>query len=249
MGLLTAILLGTGTTGALAVDFTRRFAAKSEREFAHSVARGDVRDALARAAHLPNGVNTVGTDGETALFIAVKRADLVMVRALLSAGADPDGDASLSPLAAAVQNRDLRIARVLLRAGASPDGRIGDETALIRAALIGKQEAVDLLVSAGANLHLSNSVGVTATLFAASADHWTVVLHLLRAGADPLDTQKSGVTLAHYANHARNFETRHDRASFEIVKDLLRQAGLPAIPPSPAEVRRMRDIGEWPPAQ
>lgn len=243
----TRFLFDTDTVGAMNIDPTKGFSGRLEQEFVRSVARGNVDVALKKAARLPLGVNTTGSGGETALFIAAKTGDIKMTRALLAAGANPNGGPACAPLAAAVQNDSLGVAQELLRAGASSDGRIDDETALIRAALSGRLPAVELLVTAGADLHLSNSVDVTAALFAAAADHWTVVLFLIEAGADPFWTQKSGVTLAHYVASAQNFETVEDRASYAIVKRLLLQAGLPAVPPPASEVRKLRMIGNWPP--
>lgn len=236
----------SNATEVLSIDPTKGFSGAREREFMIAVASGDVDKALRKAALLPRGVNTVGSGGESALFIAAKTGDLNMTVALLAVGADPDGGFAYAPLAAAVQKDSLDVARALLQAGADPDGRIDDETALIRAAMTGRLAAVELLVTAGAGMDISNSVGVSAALFAAAADHWTVVLYLLESGADPLWTQKSGVTLAHYAYSARNFETHQDRDSYDRVKLLLLQAGLPAVPPSPSEIRRLRAAGEWP---
>jgi hypothetical protein len=242
-----SICLGSTMAEAMQSNPTSGFTGADTIEFIEHVASGDVAGALTLAKRLPGGINTLGKNGESALLVAVEKSDYTMTRALLDAGADPNGGPSHAPLAVAAQDDDLRIAEALLQAGANPDGTLGDETGLARAALTGRRQAVQLLLRSGANIHFPNSAGETPLLFAAAADHWATVLDLLHAGASPYDMQSNGITLAHYVAFAQSFETQEDIESFEPVKQILANAGLPANPPPPARVKEMREAGNWPP--
>ena len=74
------------------------------------------------------------------------------------------------------------VARLLLKAGADPNGRMGDETALFEAALLGDPPAALLLLDAGARVDERDSIGSTASITAAATDHWRMVLTLLHRG-------------------------------------------------------------------
>jgi hypothetical protein len=90
---------------------------------------------------------------------AIRKGDVVAVRAALSAGLDPgreievDGFRDL-PLQYAVEQTQARIVEVLLRAGAPPDGTDSTlVTPLHGAAINGDVGIARLLVDAGADIH------------------------------------------------------------------------------------------------
>jgi hypothetical protein len=93
------------------------------------------------------------------LSAAIRRGDVVAVRAALSAGLDPgreievDGFRDL-PLQYAVEQKHSRIVEILLKAGASPDGT---DSALVTplhgAAVNGDVDIARLLIDAGADIH------------------------------------------------------------------------------------------------
>jgi ankyrin repeat protein len=91
---------------------------------------------------------------ERAWHEAVKRGDPARVRALLAAGADPDG-------------RD----------------RFG-QTGLMIAAYAGHRDVVQALVTAGARLDVVAKFGLSALMLAIVGGHPDIARLLLRAGAD-----------------------------------------------------------------
>ena len=82
--------------------------------------------------------NAEGNDESTALELAMRTANIGVVRVLLAAGAHPDGVSSpcfRAPLACAASRGHTDIVRALIEAGADVMLRAGDgETALHRAA-------------------------------------------------------------------------------------------------------------------
>ncbi|MCQ9156646.1 hypothetical protein, partial [Acidomonas methanolica] len=75
-------------------------------QFIDAVLLGSVLGALADARALPDGINTVGAHGHTALEAASYRGDLKMVTALLAAGAKPDGAPDRAPIGLAFTRKD-----------------------------------------------------------------------------------------------------------------------------------------------
>jgi ankyrin repeat protein len=87
--------------------------------------------------------------GWTALYLAVRNADIKMIELLLSKGAD--ASTSVSPLYPAADAGRLDLVRLLLERGASAKFEEGEFNALKVAASRGNAEIVQLLLLAGAN--------------------------------------------------------------------------------------------------
>lgn len=99
------------------------------------------------------------------------------MRALVAAGADPNGSGSdgWPPLLHAVLSGDLDTIGALLDAGAAVDGRAGDgSTALLKACLWGKDEAVKLLLQHGADAAVTDEEGWTAARLAAAVGRYEI---------------------------------------------------------------------------
>ena len=155
-----------------------------------------------------------------ALFLAIRRHDHDLVRALLAARPElaeatevwSPGEAMElglqnaeggTPLVRAVQAGDLRLVELLLAAGASVGtacGCVGAESALWAAALFGETEIAARLLEAGADPDATAFAGTTPLIIAAQRRHHDITALLLAAGADPTVTDARGRT-------ARDWET------------------------------------------
>lgn len=134
------------------------------------------RTALFYACAQP-GIEAAVTSIEGNVEVSVRNIDelnkrqLVVVRSLLAARADPNVGASAVSLA--VRNRNADVLRLLLRASASPNGKDELETpALIDAAFNADVACVRLLLAANADVNAldkSVRVGATNAMIAATA--------------------------------------------------------------------------------
>lgn len=228
------------------VYFPEQFGDPAARRFAEAVAAGDVRVALEAATEAPGGVNSVGADGVTGLLMAVERRDHAMVRALLQAGAAPNGAPQRAPLHKAVGTGDAAMVTLLLQAGADPDATMGSESALHNAARMGDVALVRALINAGASIDHADEIGGTPILAAASTDHWQAVLVLLEQGAD-LWRDLNGITVADLAVDSRIQPNNPDGQALPILVARIKAAGYPWPPPSVAAVRALKREGQWPP--
>lgn len=134
--------------------------------------------------------------GKTALMEAIDRNDVVMVRRLLDAGADPDQLAGhFRPLGRAALLGYSQIADLLLKHGANPDLKSKDgNTPLTAAADMNRVDVVRRLVAARPDYTLFDDRGLTALSEAALGDHVEVLRAMLEAGADPNLPNKRGTT-------------------------------------------------------
>ncbi len=129
----------------------------------------------------------------TVLMQAAAQGDLPTVYALLASGADIERQSSragLTPLMCAAtgskQPGSLAIIKVLLVAGADPNRQAEDgETALMKAAVAGRPEAVETLWAHGAHHDTKDNIGMTAYNHAVFNGHQEVADLLLKYGADP----------------------------------------------------------------
>ncbi len=127
-------------------------------------------------------------DGTPLLVWSVWRQDIDEVKALLSAGADPERATRLGlrPLHLAIQNQDLATTRLLLEAGADPSSTdaVG-ETALMMASRSGNLGIVEALLARGARVaDRETGYNQTALMIAAREGHAPIVAALIARGAE-----------------------------------------------------------------
>lgn len=218
------------------------------QRFIVQVRRGHVQAAIALARNIPDGVNITGRDGMTPLLVAVRQVELPMVEALLAAGADPNGAPGNEPLVTAIRVKDLSIARALLKAGADPNGRHDDETPLHLASLMGRLDSVELLLKAGAQVDLANSVGETPALTAALSGQLPMVVYLLDHGASPWATSSIGITIGILLPGKAPSAPDVIQAQQQLIARL-QATHYPWPPPTRQEVKALMDEGKWPPKE
>ncbi|XP_059167490.1 ankyrin repeat domain-containing protein 50-like [Physella acuta] len=143
-------------------------------------------------------------NGWTPLLVAVKNANVAVVRLLLQAGADVNwtNRKGQSALLFAVHNVDLEVVELLLQCQADVDqAHVGDgTTALYFAARSGSASLVRMLIRAGANVNLANSEGVTALMKASDRGYYDTVRLLLNEKADVKLVSRQGWDALMYAS-------------------------------------------------
>jgi len=162
-------------------------------------------DAVRRLLDLGLPVDTVDTQGCSALLRAAGGGHTGTVDLLLDRGADPQQAAhtGATPLSAAVSMRQGEIVERLLAAGATLEQRLpGDVTVLMLAAALGLPDLCARLLTAGANVQAADAQGLTplhcAALYGFTCRDRARLLALfdtlLLAGADADTAAASGVT-------------------------------------------------------
>ena len=148
------------------------------------------RDAQAVRTLLAEGVpvDQSRPDGTTALHWAAQWDHAEIAGLLIDAGADVNASDQydVTPLTLACTNASAGMVARLLTAGANPNSvQATGETALMTCARSGVWDAVDLLVTRGADVNADESFhGQTALMWAAWEGHTEVVRGLLAHGAD-----------------------------------------------------------------
>jgi len=167
-----------------------------------AAARGDAAG-IARLAATGADVNARDGRARTALHVAAHAAQQDAMRALVTAGAEPnalEGDRYDIVTIAAVAN-DLPTLTLALELGCSAKNVTSryDGTALIAAAHLGHVEVVRALIRAGAPLDHVNNLGWTAVIESivlgnGGARHMATLIALVDAGANPNIGDRSGAT-------------------------------------------------------
>ena len=157
----------------------------TESAFDRVVREGDFEAVkLFLAAGMPA---TTGEPGGSVLESAVERGHAEVVRALLAAGADPNGVgyAGRPLLIAAAEGQGADVVRALLAGGADATRKgAGNATALHAAAEVGKLDVVEALLAAGAKVTARTTHGWTALHSAVRRGDLPMVRSLIAAGAD-----------------------------------------------------------------
>lgn len=135
-------------------------------------------------------------DSTKELILASQAGKLDQVKALLAAGALPNGadEFGQRPLLVAVAEGQTEITRLLLRRGASPNvkGQQG-RTPLSMAAAAGNLNIVRSLLRAGAEVDARSDNRATALHEAVRFDHPDIVRTLLAAGPNPEHYDREGL--------------------------------------------------------
>ena len=132
-------------------------------------------------------VNTVDTEGTTALVAARNNYEPQIVQWLVDKGTDltPAHNADWNVLCWAVQLGNTAIIKAALRRGLSVNTQDSSgRSPLMFAAAYGDMPILDLLLSHGADVNLRDEMGWTALMFAAQNQDIAIVQKLLDHGAD-----------------------------------------------------------------
>jgi uncharacterized protein len=156
-----------------------------------------VEEAIAEGVN----INSIGSEGNTALFSASAWGHINVVRTLLNNGADPnvgkenDGE---TPLMIAISNiklanyinksfgekEQLEVVKLLLEAGANIDQRTYDGwNALMIASNANNEDSVRLLLQSGADVYSVNKENKSALYYASNSECKKIVELLERFGA------------------------------------------------------------------
>ena len=170
-----------------------------------------------------------------------------MVKALLKAGANPNGTMQQLALTMAMRDEDPTIAKMLLDAGADPNGLPGSVPPLLEAAEHGHREEVDLLLKAGARVDEPDTFGSTASIVAALTGRLDMTEYLLDHGGSLWVTEKLGITIPILLNGVPN-QPKIAKAQQNLIARY-KAAHWPWPPPSSKEVKKLLDEGKWPPKE
>ncbi len=180
-----------------------------------AAANGDtnsIEQYLAQGGNVNTPVVCYPYGGRTAplLHVAAWSGQSEAVAFLLRHGADPNlldssGDTPLLCVVGRGESESaVRVLQMLLKAGADPNlkSHSGFWTPLILAADLGQSETVRVLIATRADLHETNSDGLTAIHYAGNPEIATL---LIEAGADPTDREggetpaESAIRLGHFS--------------------------------------------------
>jgi ankyrin repeat protein len=196
--------------------------------------------------------NTVGPDGTTAIMFAAHNDDLVLVQALIKAGANVKlkNQFGTSAITEAAIIGSAPIIDALIKAGADPNFKNPEgETPLMEAARSGKIDAAKRLLDAGADVNAKETWGgQSAVMWAAAQSQADMIKLLASRGADvngigkvnqwerkvlgeprPKDMNKGGFTPLLYAAREGCIECAKNLIAAKADPDLQDPDGLTAL--------------------
>ncbi len=153
--------------------------------------------------------NAAEDQGVTPLARAAENASAAMVSKLLAAGADPNQTQAngLTPLITAAGTGNVAVVAELLSARAQVTARTNEtgQTALMWATANRHHDAMEMLLSTGAEVQAQSNLGFTPLLFATRNNDFEAARTLIDAGADVNQPGSDGthaVALAVVSGHA-----------------------------------------------
>ncbi len=245
--LVALFLFGCGQSKQQAIEELAKLNVKfTPDDFVQSAEKGDLK-AIQLFLNAGIDGNAQSATGFTALMAASKFGRVEVVNKLLDAKVDVDaqGKQGVTALMLAAENSQVEIVKLLLKKNADPN--IEDQTgwtalmkavyqgsagcvealavrsrqeinrALLVSALIGHQEIAKILLDNGAEVDTRADDGRTPLMLAAGKGDNDFVAFLLKAGADPTLTDKTGATASSLAEAKGHKE----------VEDHLQQAPMP----------------------
>ena len=134
--------------------------------------------------------------GRTCLHFACKHGAKATVKPLLEAGLDPMKESKLgkTPFYEAVESGDYETVSLLLDAGANADDITRGTPAILRAASLGHEKIVEVLLNHNADVNVQNPSGQTCLHEAVLGDHIAIVHELLANSADIHTQDQDGWT-------------------------------------------------------
>jgi len=170
--------------------------------------------------------SSTAIEHETALEMACKRGDAIIVEMLLAKGADPNrfNEPSAGAMFRAVMSDSIACVKLLLRFGAKVEGtNFESGTPLLTAVNDRRLEMVSLLLEAGADPNYAkDKLPFSPLLSAIRSEHHDILNRLLVAGSDVNRLQPNGETAIHAA-------ALHAKGSIKIVQSLLEAGKNPHI--------------------
>ncbi len=166
-----------------------QFRAPALRDIAAAIARNDAAAVAAAARGVD--LNTQGLSGATVLVLALRQLykapnQLDALKALLAAGADPNGGGAELPLQVAIgasRESGTEPVRLLLEVGANPNARDASGQPAFFTAGGANIEVMQLLLARGADVQLRGKQGESAVVLPAQTRNWRVLELLLQRGA------------------------------------------------------------------
>ncbi len=177
-------------------------------------------------------VDPLSEFSSTPLMVAIEFGRPESVAALLELGADPNHTSRSmfrSPLRMAMSAEDPSVLRMLLEHGGDPDrGKDRRDPLIIRAA--SRQNFLEVLVTAGADVNARGLNYDTALITAARRQRYQIVLYLLQNGADFTLVNRADESLIGYIEDDFYVNANSDVDYRELVVEFLRSEGAEVDP-------------------
>lgn len=164
-----------------------------------AVHRGDIEQ-ISRHIRAGADMNQIDVDGNRPLHVAAQKGQIAITRLLLKHDVDVNATnkADHTPIYYAILNGQTRLADLLLKQGAELDANY----ILLEAARndIPDRDAINYLVSHGANLEATNTQGDTALITAVRHTNHRLARHLVTQGANVNAHDATGKSVLQIAN-------------------------------------------------